>query len=66
MFPQVGTKFFETRAAGPRNLGHAPDTDASQPAVPPVDRRKGPVRSEVVYEVKLNGRSHRVSVAPAD
>ncbi|MCK6387775.1 MAG: hypothetical protein L6Q65_09240, partial [Zoogloea sp.] len=67
MFPQVGTKFFETRAAGPRNLGHAPDAaDASQPAVPPVDRRKGPVRSEVVYEVKLNGRSHRVSVAPAD
>lgn len=66
MFPQVGTKFFETRAAGPRNLGHAPDTDATQPAVPPVDRRKGPVRSEVVYEVKLNGRSHRVSVAPAD
>ena len=67
MFPQVGTKFFETRAAGPRNLGHAPDAaDAGQPAVPPVDRRKGPVRSEVVYEVKLNGRSHRVSVAPAE
>ncbi|MBP7627515.1 MAG: hypothetical protein RLZZ220_449 [Pseudomonadota bacterium] len=67
MFPQVGAKFFETRAAGPRNLGHAPDAaDAGQPAVPPVERRKGPVRSEVVYEVKLNGRSHRVSVAPAD
>ena len=40
--------------------------DTGQPAVPPVERRKGPVRSEVVYEVKLNGRSHRVSVAPAD
>lgn len=67
MFPQVGAKFFETRAAGPRNLGQAPDsTDAGQPAVPPVERRKGPVRSEVVYEVKLNGRSHRVSVAPAE
>ncbi|HMU76029.1 MAG TPA: hypothetical protein PKD69_09690, partial [Elusimicrobiota bacterium] len=44
MFPQVGAKFFETRAAGPRNLGHEPDvSDAGKPSVPPVDRRRGPV-----------------------
>jgi len=70
MFPQVATKFFATRAQGPKNLGK--DQNA-QPAAAPAgaapahvhDDGKGPVRMPITYDVKLHGKTHRVTIQPA-
>jgi methylmalonyl-CoA carboxyltransferase 5S subunit len=69
MFPQVAAKFFGTRAQGPRNLGKDPDAmpaaaPASAAATTP-DSGKGPVRTPITYDVKLNGSTHKVTVSPA-
>ncbi len=32
---------------------------------PAVENGKGPVKTPITYDVKLNGRSHRVTVTPA-
>jgi methylmalonyl-CoA carboxyltransferase 5S subunit len=61
MFPQVATKFFSTRDQGPKNLGKDP---AAQPAAPAAETGQAPVRTNVSYEVKLNGKTHRVTVSP--
>jgi methylmalonyl-CoA carboxyltransferase 5S subunit len=63
MFPQVAPGFFEKRAQGPLNLGRDP-----APAETPntASSERAPVRTPVTYDVKLNGRSHRVSVTPID
>jgi len=67
MFPQVAPKFFSTRDAGPKNLGKDPN---AQPAAAPTqgaaqDSGKGPVRTTITYDVKLNETTHRVTVSPA-
>jgi methylmalonyl-CoA carboxyltransferase 5S subunit len=63
MFPQVAPKFFATRDQGPKNLGKEP-----QPAAPAaatvVDGGGGPVRTPIEYQVTVNGRTHRITVAP--
>lgn len=66
MFPQVAPKFFASRHEGPKNLGKDPAAKppAQSAAAPPGDG-KGPVRTPVSYDVKLNGKTHRVTVAPA-
>jgi methylmalonyl-CoA carboxyltransferase 5S subunit len=67
MFPQVAPGFFEKRAQGPLNLGRdpeaaAPASSGSAPAgAQPGDKA---LRTPVSYDVKLNGRSHRVSITP--
>lgn len=67
MFPQVAPKFFASRHEGPKNLGKdpaaAPAKAATAASAPP---GTGPVRTPVTYEVKLNGRTHKVSVAPVE
>jgi methylmalonyl-CoA carboxyltransferase 5S subunit len=70
MFPQVAPKFFSTRDAGPKNLGKDPNAQpaaaASQGASgPSQDSGKGPVRTAITYDVKLNETTHRVTVSPA-
>jgi methylmalonyl-CoA carboxyltransferase 5S subunit len=63
MFPQVGTKFFGTRAEGPKNLGKAPD---AQPAPAPQPAAGGkPASGAMIYDVRFNGHEHRVTVTPA-
>jgi methylmalonyl-CoA carboxyltransferase 5S subunit len=67
MFPQVASKFFATRQEGPKNLGKDPD---AQPAAAPSaaagqDTGTGPVRTTVTYDVKMNGKTHKVTVSPA-
>jgi len=79
MFPQVAPKFFAARSQGPQNLGKQPEkpaaaTPAPAPAGPPsgagvplgpdAPGAKGPVRTAVTYNVKLNGQTHRVTVSP--
>jgi methylmalonyl-CoA carboxyltransferase 5S subunit len=63
MFPQVASKFFATREDGPKNLGRDPvEADVPGPAAGPAAQ---PVRTAVVYDVTLGGRTHKVTVAPA-
>lgn len=62
MFPQVAPKFFSTRAEGPKNLGKDPD---AKPAADGAPAGKGPVSTTVTYDVKLNGKTTKVTVAPA-
>jgi methylmalonyl-CoA carboxyltransferase 5S subunit len=63
MFPQVAPKFFSTRDQGPKNLGKDPNAQPAAPA-PVQDTGKGPVRTTITYDVKLNGNTHRVTVSP--
>jgi methylmalonyl-CoA carboxyltransferase 5S subunit len=69
MFPQVAAKFFDTREQGPKNLGKDPvakTAPAPAAAAPPVpENGKGPVRTTITYDVKLNGTTHKVTVSPA-
>jgi methylmalonyl-CoA carboxyltransferase 5S subunit len=66
MFPQVAAKFFSTRDQGPKSLGKDPNEQpAAAPATPAQDNGKGPVRTTIAYDVKLNGNTHRIVVSPA-
>jgi methylmalonyl-CoA carboxyltransferase 5S subunit len=69
MFPKVAPKFFTTRDKGPKNLGKDPAAQpaAAAPAKAPAAENgngKGPVHTPVTYDVKCNGKTHRVTVAP--
>ena len=64
MFPQVAPKFFQSRAEGPKNLGREPaKAGASADPKPAVNGKA--TAAPINYVVTLNGREHRVSVAPA-
>ena len=65
MFPQVAPKFFATRDEGPKNLGKDPAAIRPAAAPPGADSGKGPVLTTVSYDVKLNGKTHKVTVAPS-
>lgn len=63
MFPQVAPKFFATRHEGPKNLGKDP---AEKPAgAPAQESGKGPVLTTITYDVKFNGKTHKITVEPA-
>jgi methylmalonyl-CoA carboxyltransferase 5S subunit len=61
MFPQVAAAFFDKREQGPLNLGRAPK--AADPATA-AGSAPTSIQTPVTYDVKLNGRSHRVCVTP--
>ncbi|MCX6632669.1 MAG: methylmalonyl-CoA carboxytransferase subunit 5S [Candidatus Solibacter sp.] len=69
MFPKVAPQFFTARDKGPKNLGKDPAAQAAAAAAPvkppPPDDSKGPVRTTITYDVKCNGKTHKVTVAPA-
>jgi methylmalonyl-CoA carboxyltransferase 5S subunit len=69
MFPQVAPKFFQTRAQGPKNVSTDPakaaPAPAAAPAAPKPDNGTGPVSTTITYDVKLNGKTHRLTVSPA-
>jgi methylmalonyl-CoA carboxyltransferase 5S subunit len=71
-FPQVAPKFFQTRTQGPKNPRHEQNAAASAspaaagtPKAAPADAR-GRLAGPVSYNVTVGGRSHKVTVAPAD
>ncbi len=64
MFPQVAPKFFGTRSQGPKNLGKDPQAQAA-PAAAAGGNGKSALSGPVTYDVKLNGKSHKVTVSPA-
>jgi methylmalonyl-CoA carboxyltransferase 5S subunit len=68
MFPPVAPKFFKTRAEGAKNLGkaqvRASEGDAAKPAKSGAPAAASDLKGPVTYVVTLNGREHKVSVAP--
>jgi len=66
MFPQVAPKFLANREHGPKNLSKENSEIPPAPAAAPVaENGKGPVRAPISYDVKLNGKTHRITVSPA-
>lgn len=73
MFPQVAPRFFPTRKHGPKNLGKEPNDATATLATASNGNRKGPqpatdetpLKGPVTYGVTINGRTHKVTVAPA-
>ena len=63
MFPQVATKFFSTRSQGPKNLGKDPNAKPAPAPAPAAATGNGVAREPVTYEVRLNGNTHKVTVA---
>ena len=63
MFPKIAPQFFKTRAQGPKQVGNEPTTVKSEQPDP--NRPSGTVALPVTYVVTLNGREHKVTVAPA-
>jgi methylmalonyl-CoA carboxyltransferase 5S subunit len=65
MFPQVAPKFFKTRAEGRKNLGKDPSKKAPEAKASPAAASGGhELGAKVNYVITLNGKEHRVSVAP--
>jgi len=73
MFPKVAPNFFPTRDKGPKNLGKDPAAQTAAAASPAKaaaaengnGNGKGPVQTTITYDVKCNGTTHKVTVAPA-
>lgn len=66
MFPQVAPKFFAARHEGPKNLGKDPaaaKAAAASSGAQPAAANGGP-KGPVAYEVKFQGKAHRVTVTP--
>jgi methylmalonyl-CoA carboxyltransferase 5S subunit len=71
MFPQVAPKCFKARADGPKNLGKEPQKKSD---VPPAAASKADgkanggaaLNGSVNYVITLNGREHKVTVAPGN
>jgi methylmalonyl-CoA carboxyltransferase 5S subunit len=68
MFPQVAPKFFKSRGEGRKNLGKDPSKKAPTPETKTevTDAASGGKASgaAVNYVITLNGKEHRVTVAP--
>jgi methylmalonyl-CoA carboxyltransferase 5S subunit len=67
MFPQVAPKFFKTRSEGRKNLGKDPSKKAAEvkaPAAAAAAPNGSGLAAEVNYVITLNGKEHRVTVAP--
>ena len=63
MFPKIAPQFFKTRTEGPKQPGHQPTAVNSER--PDANRDGGAPASPVTYVVTLNGKEHKVTVAPA-
>jgi methylmalonyl-CoA carboxyltransferase 5S subunit len=66
MFPQVAPKFFKTRHEGRKNLGkdHTSPTAAEPKAQAGTAESVKSLAATVNYVITLNGKEHRVTVAP--
>jgi methylmalonyl-CoA carboxyltransferase 5S subunit len=64
MFPQVASKFFGTRAHGPKNLGRTRVETVPDDAPPAIAPGNGPVRERIEYVVTIDGTPRKVTVAP--
>jgi methylmalonyl-CoA carboxyltransferase 5S subunit len=68
MFPQVAPKFFKSRKEGAKNLGKDPakKVEAASPGkANGKDHSTAALTGSVNYVITLNGKEHRVTVAPS-
>lgn len=65
MFPQVAQKFFSQRAAGPKNVGASTTKPSTNDKGGKSPAGATPITARVDYNVKVGGKSHRVTVEPA-
>jgi methylmalonyl-CoA carboxyltransferase 5S subunit len=66
LFPQVAPKFFAKRQEGPHNVSKEPAKSAapaSKPASAEETKAQEAGRSSTAYEVRFNGRTHKVTVS---
>jgi methylmalonyl-CoA carboxyltransferase 5S subunit len=64
MFPKVAPTFFPARKQGPKSVAKDPHAAAAVTSHAAAVG-SGPVRETIKYEVKLDGRSHQVTISPA-
>ena len=66
MFPQVAPKFFKSRHEGRKNLGKDPTPPkVAEPKAPAESANSSKsISATVNYVITLNGKEHRVTVAP--
>ena len=66
MFPKVAPKFFAERAQGPKTVAKDPRVAAetASAAGNHGPSGSGPLREPITYEVKLDGKTHQVTVSP--
>lgn len=62
MFPKVAPKFFAERDRGPKSVAKDPNAPAATGTAPGGPE---PVRETIKYEVKLDGKTHQITVSPA-
>ena len=68
MFPQVAPKFFKSRAEGPKNLGRDPQKKTEAASGTKADGKgtqPSPPSHPMTYVITLEGKEHKVTVAPA-
>ncbi len=63
MFPKIAPQFFKTRTEGPKQVGNEPGAEDLERPVS--NRSSDTPASPVTYVVTLNGKEHKVTVAPA-
>jgi methylmalonyl-CoA carboxyltransferase 5S subunit len=69
MFPKIAPGFFESRAQGRKNVGKdpsgsAPESKAADQKAPAAAGGKPALGAKVNYVITMNGKEHRVTVAP--
>jgi len=66
MFPQVAPKFFKARHEGCKNLGVDPSAPVAAEPKAQAGTAEGvkSLAATVNYVITLNGKEHRVTVAP--
>jgi methylmalonyl-CoA carboxyltransferase 5S subunit len=64
MFPKVAPNFFESRAQGRKNLGKDAANNEQAPKASPAAGGGPALSAKVNYVITLNGKEHRVTVAP--
>jgi methylmalonyl-CoA carboxyltransferase 5S subunit len=65
MFPKVAPTFFPARSKGPKSVAKDPQVAAATGTSHAATTGSGPVRETIKYEVKLDGKSHEVTISPA-
>jgi methylmalonyl-CoA carboxyltransferase 5S subunit len=64
MFPKVASDFFKKRPEGPKNLGKDPAKAVAPAAASSAGAAAANLQHPMRYLVTLNGKEHRVTVAP--
>jgi hypothetical protein len=67
MFPKTAAQFFETRQAGPKDIGKESSETKAGPEPAPAESTSSNTRpgESRTYIINVNGEEHKVTVTPA-